>query len=170
MLNRCRQSKALNRYAKIFKGHFLKSLSTFKAELLSHCSSTAVHFLSLLLSNVKKQTTFCYLRPNRGGQSYIIIVGPNQAFLQQFKMLHHVADKQNIYGNQSLMKQTNTTLPDKVTQVQKGGTAFYSCHVYTGSQEAGSKGEFNYKDARQMGGKKLEPRTAHESKLILPDD
>ena len=32
---------------KTFKGHFLKSgLSTFKAELLSHCSSTVVYEIS----------------------------------------------------------------------------------------------------------------------------
>ena len=54
-----------SRYTKTFKGHFIKSevtsLSTFKAELLSHCSSTAVYdipcsrFEFLLLSNVKTQ-------------------------------------------------------------------------------------------------------------------
>ena len=52
-----------SRFTKIFKGHFLKwgvkGLATFKAELLSHCSSTAVYDIpfsssvSLLLSNVK---------------------------------------------------------------------------------------------------------------------
>ena len=56
---------------------FLKSevisLSPFKAELLSHCSSTAVYDIplsssvSLLLSYVK----FCYIRPNQGGRSHM---------------------------------------------------------------------------------------------------
>ena len=51
-----------SRFTKTFKGHFLKSevtiLSSFKAQLLSHCSSTVVYDISffssesLLLSNV----------------------------------------------------------------------------------------------------------------------
>ena len=63
------------RFTKTFKGHFLKSgvtsLSTFKAELLSHCSSTPVYdiqfssfWLSTFIRCKKHNFKFCYIRPS----------------------------------------------------------------------------------------------------------
>ena len=62
-------------YPNIQRQKEFTSCSTFKAELLSHCSSTVVYDIpycsseSLLLSRVK--TSFQMLLPNPGGESHV---------------------------------------------------------------------------------------------------
>ena len=67
---------------KTLKGNFLKSdftsLSTFKAELLSHCSSTVTYDVSFssrvstFIQCKKHNFKCCYIRPSRAGRSHVI--------------------------------------------------------------------------------------------------